>query len=217
MNQDLQLATVLSHPFEQNTYIAHLLGHTDCVVVDPGLEPAKVIRHLDRHGLTPAAILNTHGHCDHVAGNGALKERWPDCPLVIGAKDAEKLTDPSLNLSADFGVPLTSPAPDVLVKDGDVYEAAGFRWQVLAIPGHSVGHVAYLWEGQTPPIVFVGDIIFAGSVGRTDFPDGDDRALVNGIRTKLFKLPDATILLPGHGGPTTVEKEKRTNPYVAIR
>jgi glyoxylase-like metal-dependent hydrolase (beta-lactamase superfamily II) len=216
VKHELQLATVLSHPFEQNTYIAYLRGRSDCVVVDPGLEPGKIIRHLEKNNLTPAAVLNTHGHSDHIAGNGAIKERWPDCPLVIGKREADKLTDPWKNLSAEFGVPLTSPAADVLVDDGDMYEAAGVRLKVLAIPGHTVGHVVYLWEGEPSPIVFVGDVIFAGSIGRTDFPDGDHQALIDGIRAKLFPLPDATILLPGHGSPTTVEEEKRSNPFVGL-
>lgn len=213
---DLQLTTILSHPFEQNTYIATLEGRTDCVVVDPGLEPEKILRHLDQHRLAPAAILITHGHSDHIAGNVALKKRWPSCPVVIGAADAPKLTDPWLNLSANFGVPMVCPVADVMVNDGDTYEAAGFEWQVRTIPGHSVGHVVFLWEGQEPAVVFVGDVIFSGSIGRTDFPDGNHRQLLLGIRSKLFTLPDATILLPGHGEATTVGDEKRSNPFVGL-
>ncbi len=213
---ELQLATIVSQPFGQNSYIASLRGRDDCVVIDPGLEPQKIIRHLDHERLTPAAILITHGHSDHIGGNAALKKRWPDCPLVIGAGDAPKLTDPWLNLSAGFGTPLVSPAADQTVNDGDAYEAAGFEWQVRTIPGHSVGHVVYLWEGQEPAIVFTGDVIFAGSVGRTDFPDGDSRGLILGIRSKLFTLPDETILLSGHGEPTTVGKEKRENPFAGL-
>ena len=136
---DLQLATILSHPFEQNTYVARLRGRTDCVVVDPGLEPAKIIRHLDQQGLVPAAILDTHGHSDHVAGNAAVKQRWPECPLVIGAGDAAKLTDPWLNLSASFGVPLVSPAADVLVNDGESFEAAGFNQCRMVPPAGQSG------------------------------------------------------------------------------
>ena len=135
---------------------------------------------------------------------------------MIGAADAGKLTDPWQNLSASFGVPLVSPAADVTVKDDDTYEAAGFELQVRAIPGHTAGHVVYLWEGVEPPMVFVGDVIFAGSIGRTDFPDGDPRQLVLGIRSKLFTLPDETILLPGHGPATTVGEEKRSNPFVGL-
>jgi glyoxylase-like metal-dependent hydrolase (beta-lactamase superfamily II) len=215
-SSDIQLATILSHPFEQNTYVAHLRDRGDCLIVDPGLEPAKIIQYLDRQKLVPAAILNTHGHSDHIGGNAVLKERWPNCPLVIGAADAGKLTDPWQNLSATFGVPLVSPAADVTVKDDDTYEAAGIALQVRAIPGHTAGHVVYLWEGVEPAMVFVGDVIFAGSIGRTDFPDGDTRQLVVGIRSKLFTLSDDTILLPGHGPATTVGEEKRSNPFVGL-
>jgi len=210
---DFQLDTILCLPFEQNTYIAWRRDRADCVVIDPGLEPEKIIGHLEQHGLTPAAILNTHGHGDHIGGNAALKKRWPGCQVVIGAGDAEKLTDPQMNLSAGFGIPLISPPADATVGDGDVYEAAGFEFLVREIPGHSSGHVVFLWEGCEPTVVFVGDAIFAGSVGRTDFPDGDHNQLISGIRSKLFTLPDDTILLPGHGPETTVGEEKRNNPF----
>ncbi len=213
---DFQLVTILSHPFEQNAYIAQLRERSDCVIIDPGLEAEKIVRHLEKAKLTPAAILNTHGHSDHIGGNGAIKKRWPHCPLVIGVDDAAKLGDPWLNLSAGFGTPLVSPPADVTVKDGDMYEAAGFEWQVRSIPGHTIGHVVYLWEGQEPPVVFVGDVVFAGSIGRTDFPDGDLRKLVFGIRSKLFTLPDETILLCGHGAATTVGEEKRSNPFAGL-
>ena len=183
-------------------------------MIDPGLEPEKILAHLDEQGLRPAAILNTHGHSDHIGGNAALKQRWSDCPLVIGAGDAPKLTDPAGNLSATLGFDLVSPEADVMVGDGDTYSAAGFDLEVRAIPGHSAGHVVYVWKGHDPWIVFVGDVIFAGSIGRTDFPDGSFEQLRDGIHSKLFSLPDETILLPGHGGPTTVGQEKRSNPFV---
>ncbi len=211
---DVQISRVVSTPFEENAFVAHQAGREDCLVIDPGLEPERVLAYLDEHRLHPAAILNTHGHSDHIAGNAALKGRWPDCPLVIGKGDAPKLTDPAGNLSAAFGFDLVSPAADVAVDDGDDYSAAGFDLEVLAIPGHSAGHVVYAWKGQTPWIVFVGDVIFAGSIGRTDFPDGSFQQLRDGIHTKLFTMPDETLLLPGHGESTTVGQEKRTNPFV---
>ncbi len=213
----LILTTVVSELFEENCYIAQINGRTDCLVIDPGLEPERILAELDRRGLAPAAILNTHGHSDHIAGNAALKDRWPDCPLVIGAADAPKLTDPVLNLSASFGVRLLSPPADQLVNDGDEYSAAGFTLHVLAIPGHSAGHVAYLWKGHTPHVVFVGDVVFAGSIGRSDFPDGDSESLITGIRAKLFTLPEDTVLYSGHGPATTVGRERRTNPFVGER
>lgn len=212
----IRLKTIVSIPFEENTYIAQLEGRSDCLVIDPGLEPEKTLEYLDAEGLTPGAIINTHGHSDHMGGNAALKHRWPECPLVIGSGDAAKLTDPKGNLSVMFGANLVSPPADVTVDDGDTYSAAGFDLRVLGIPGHTAGHIVLLWEAHDPAIVFVGDVIFAGSVGRTDFPDGNFEQLRTGIHSKLFTLPGNTVLLPGHGPPTTVEEEKHSNPFVGL-
>lgn len=120
-------------------------------MVDPGLEPEKIIGFIEDLGIEPAAILNTHGHSDHIGGNEALKQRWPACPIVIGKMESPKLTDPRLNLSASFGLPLTSPPADVTVIDGEIYEAAGFRLKILDLPGHTTGHVGFQIEDCDPP------------------------------------------------------------------
>lgn len=204
-------------PFGENSYVAWLPGRADCLIVDPGLEPDKIAAVIDRHGLTPAAILNTHGHADHIAGNAFMKDRWPQCPLVIGRGDAPKLTNPKLNLSADYGFRLTSPEADMEVVEGDAYQAAGFTLQVREIPGHSSGHVVFVWQEHRPMYVFGGDVLFAGSIGRADFPDSDYEALIQGIHEKLFTLPDDTLVLSGHGPPTTIGAEKQSNPFVGRR
>ena len=213
---EISVAAIVSPSFEENGYVARLAGRNDCLVVDPGLEPQKIIDYLGQHQLTPAMILNTHGHSDHIAGNGPLKRLWPDCRLVIGRGDAEKLGNPRLNLSAMFGMELKSPPADQLVAEGDRLSAAGIEMEVRDVPGHTAGHVVYLVHTGSPLRVFVGDVIFAGSVGRTDFPDGDFDQLAAGIRSKLYCLPDDTELLSGHGPSTTVGREKRTNPYVRV-
>ena len=215
-SSELQLASIVSAAFEENAYVAQLEGRKDCLVIDPGLEPENILSYLEAQELEPAAILNTHGHIDHIGGNASLKERWPDCPLVIGHGDAAKLTDASLNLSGDVGMALTSPPADVTLRDGDTYSAAGFDLQVREIPGHTTGHVVYLWMEHDPPLVFVGDVIFAQSIGRSDFPGGDFNQLRDGIHQKLFTLPDETVLLSGHGPQTTVGREKQSNPFVGL-
>jgi hydroxyacylglutathione hydrolase len=208
------ILSIVSRPFGENTFVAWREGRHDCLVIDPGLEPALVIEAIEAHQLTPTALLITHGHSDHIGGNAALKRRWPDCPIVIGTVDAEKLTNPNKNLSARFGKPIVSPPADRLVNEGDTIEFAGYSLKVREIPGHSVGHVVFIGRDLEPPLVFGGDVLFAGSVGRTDFPDGDFEQLAAGIRAKLFTLPDETIVLSGHGPATTIGKEKRTNPFV---
>jgi hydroxyacylglutathione hydrolase len=210
----LNLRMIVSPPFQENTYIAWLEGRSDCVVVDPGLLDDENVQAIESLGLAPAAILNTHGHSDHIAGNAAMKKRWPDCPLVIGAGDAPKLTDPVANLSAGFGLRLISPLADVLVREGDIYSAAGLELEVHEVPGHSSGHVIFVWKGGSPAIVFGGDVLFAGGIGRTDFPDGDFDQLAAGIRKHLYSLSNDTMVLPGHGPETTIEREKRSNPFV---
>ncbi len=209
------VAKVISVPFDENTYLFHLAGRQECVVFDPGLQPGAILKLLDARGLTPAAILCTHGHSDHIAGNEALKGRWPLVPLVIGRGDEPKLTDPVGNLSAAFGFEILSPEADQTVVGGDLYKAAGMAWRVLDTPGHSSGHVSFVLEtpgGETHAVA--GDVLFRGSVGRTDFPDGDFETLRESIHTQLFTLPDDTVVYPGHGPTTTIGEEKRANPFI---
>ena len=182
-------------------------------MIDPGLEPEAILEFLDERRLLVAAILNTHGHADHIAGNEAMKQRFPQAPLIIGLNDAPLLTDAVLNMSAAFGLPIVSPRADQLVREGEVLDLAGIQLEVLDIPGHSPGHVVFVLREQ-PIMVFGGDVLFRGSIGRTDFPDGSFQRLEAGIQTKLYTLPDDTVIYSGHGPVTKIGHEKRTNPFV---
>lgn len=208
------VATIVSAPFAENSYIAHFEGRDDCLIIDPGFEPDKIFDYVTENRLTPATFLITHGHADHIVGNGEMKNRWPDCPIVIGREEAPKLTSAQLNLSAGFGAPITSPPADILLDEGEVYRAAGFELEARLIPGHSSGHLVFVAHHLKPIFVFGGDVLFAGSIGRTDFPGGSFDALADGIHRKLFTLPDDTIIFPGHGPATTVGEEKDSNPFV---
>lgn len=213
MASTLQIHTIVSLPFEENTYVLWRADQKRALVIDPGLEPDLILEFLRDRELDVAAILCTHGHADHIGGNEVLKSAYPAAPIITGANEAALLTDADLNLSAPFGLPIVSPPADQLVREGDVLEIAGVRLEVLDIPGHSPGHVVFVYRGD-PCQVFGGDVLFRGSVGRTDFPGGSAEVLFKGIRSKLFLLPGNTVIYPGHGPVTTVDHEKHTNPFV---
>jgi glyoxylase-like metal-dependent hydrolase (beta-lactamase superfamily II) len=209
----MEIQTIVSDLVLQNAYVVWLPERIDAIVVDPGLDVESILEILRERKLTLAAILNTHGHGDHIAGNAAMKHAYPQAPLLIGANDAPLLTDAEANMSGLFGFPITSPPADRTVVEGDKVEAAGMTFEVFEIPGHSRGHVVYLHRG-TPYRVFGGDVLFRGSVGRFDFPGGSQEALFGGIRKKLFPLPPDTIVYPGHGPVTTIGHEMKTNPFL---
>ncbi len=213
---DLRWHTMVSPLFAENAYVAHLPGDRRCLLVDPGLDMESLLDWVASENLEPVAILNTHGHADHIAGNSVAKERWPDAPIVIGQGDAFMLEDPTANLSSMFGLGLTSPPADRLLEDGDRYEVAGIVMDILETPGHSPGHVVFVCKQFSPWVVFGGDILFREGIGRSDFPGGDPAALGRSIREKLFTLPDDTTILTGHGELTTIGHEKEHNPFLDI-
>jgi glyoxylase-like metal-dependent hydrolase (beta-lactamase superfamily II) len=215
--QPVEIQVVVSPPFMENSWIIRRPDRTDCLVIDPGFTPEEIIALLEEQELTPAAILVTHGHVDHIAGNTALRRRWSDLPILIGAVDAPMLTDPRANLSTSGGAAIISPPANRLLAEPELVELAGFSLEVRDIPGHSPGHIVFVLLTESPHLVFGGDVLFQGSIGRCDLPGGSQRQLVTGIRQKLFSLPDDTIVFPGHGDTTTVGEEKRTNPFCAVR
>lgn len=208
-----ELRCVESMPYAENSYLLWRSGQRAALVVDPGFEPDLIFDVLAKENLTIATILNTHGHVDHIAGNAAMKEKFPTAPLLIGHGDAAMLADPMKNMSGFFGTPIVSPPADQLLREGETIEVSGFRFEILEIPGHSPGHIVYVLCDDGKTHVFGGDVLFAASIGRTDFPGGSLPQLLSGIRGKLWPLPDEAVVYPGHGPTTTIGIEKRTNPF----
>ncbi|MEO0630201.1 MAG: MBL fold metallo-hydrolase [Planctomycetota bacterium] len=181
-------------------------------IVDAGFEPEPLLELVADTGLTPTKLILTHAHPDHIAGVPAVLERHPGTPVLIHEAEQRWLTDANLNLSALMGKPLTIDAPDGTLAEGDTLTLGTSTWRVLHTPGHSPGSISLACDQV--PVVIAGDALFAGSVGRTDFPNGSPDVLAESIRSKLYTLPDNTTVFPGHGPSTTIGHEKATNPFV---
>ena len=214
----IKIQTISDPMMDQNAYIVNLEGSSECVVIDPGMSGAELVSTLESQQLKPVAILCTHGHFDHIWGVDALRKAFPGIPTYIGAKDADKFENPRGNLSVDFDIPTSIPAAEKTVSHGDKLSLAGLEFEVRETPGHSAGHVIYILRENLPTgavktMVFCGDVLFAGSIGRSDFYDGNTDELINSIKTQILTLPDNTIVYSGHMRSTTVERERIYNPY----
>jgi glyoxylase-like metal-dependent hydrolase (beta-lactamase superfamily II) len=199
-------------PFETNCYVVRVGASTGCWIIDAGYEPGELIGYARQAGLTPEAIVLTHAHADHIAGVRAVLDAFPGTPLWIHGAEREWLRDPQLNLSAAIGMAVTAPDPDATLTHGQQLELDGSTWRVLHTPGHSPGGITLYCEQAS--LALVGDTLFAGSIGRSDFPGSSFETLAHSIRTHLYTLPPETRALPGHGPATTIGREKSTNPFV---
>ncbi len=184
----------------------------DCLIIDTGLQAGELVDFLQRHKLNPVAVVLTHGHADHITGLVALRSQFPDIKVYIHKLDAEMLTGAKDNLSAMTGVLFSSEPADFSLKEGDVIKQANIKLDVLHTPGHTPGGICLYSKANG--IVFVGDTLFADSVGRTDMPGGSATQLLKSIKEKLCILPDETFVYPGHGPQTTIAQEKANNPFL---
>jgi glyoxylase-like metal-dependent hydrolase (beta-lactamase superfamily II) len=206
------IKTLALGPIMANCFVLGCEKSSEGAVIDPGDEPDRILEVLADHNITAKLIINTHGHFDHVGANRKLKEAT-GAPILIHALDAPMLGQLASS-AANWGmVAENSPPPDREIEDGDQVSFGNVTLTVLHTPGHTPGGISLYTDTE----VFVGDTLFAGSVGRTDFAGGSFETLKNSIQQKLFKLNDDLVVYPGHNHPTTIGKEKRTNPFVGER
>jgi hydroxyacylglutathione hydrolase len=199
------IKTLVVGPLATNCYIVSDEATGEACIIDPGADANRIKSVLRKEGLTPKFIVITHGHGDHIAANSAF-----DIPIYIHSLDSGFLTDPGKNLSRMFMFGITSPKASRLLEDGDVIKLGNIEFKVLHTPGHTPGSISLAADG----VVFTGDALFAGSIGRTDFEYGDEEALIGSIKKKLLALSDDTVVYSGHGESSTIGQERSSNPFL---
>jgi len=206
------LHTFVTGPLETNTYLVADRSMAEALVIDPGGDPAEILAFLGKERLRLRHIVNTHGHFDHVSGNRALKSAT-GASLLVHEGDVPMLRDAAQHARMFQLTAENSPSPDILLTDQEEMRVGSVPLRVIHTPGHSPGGITLVAQGMA----FCGDLVFYGSVGRTDLPGGSEKVLLDSIRRHIMTLPDDTVLYPGHGPETTVGLEKRQNPYFRMR
>ena len=208
----LHINTVVSDGFGENGYLVRCADTGELVVIDPGNRADRFIALLQEAGTAPTGILLTHAHLDHIEGVAVLK-RATGAPVWLHPAD-RPLYDAAVGQGTMFGIQVEPPPPpDHAWSHGQIYRFGACELEVRHVPGHAPGHV--ILYSAAAGVAFVGDVVFAGSIGRTDLPGGDFQALMAAIRAQVLTLPDETTLYPGHGAPTTVAVERATNPFLS--
>ncbi len=195
-------------PFQENSYLVVDEETGDAVMIDPGADAERLLEMLDESGATLRAIWLTHGHLDHIGAISAIRRRHP-VPVHLHPLD-RPVYDAQSFFAQSYGLPFEQPdAPDVELRHGDVARVGNLSFDVIHTPGHSPGHVIFNGHG----VSLGGDVLFAGSIGRTDLPLANPTHMARSLQT-MSALPPATVVYPGHGARTTVDAERRTNPFL---
>ena len=207
---NLAIRMMVLGPVQTNCFFLINEDTKEVLVIDPADHAQKIIEWMKSENLKPVAILLTHGHFDHIMGVEGIRKEY-GIPVYASRDEVDVLAKPQLNVSTIMGAYLSMKA-DELFCDGDVLELAGMKLKVISTPGHTIGSVCFYIEEEK--VLISGDTLFEASVGRTDFPTGSSRQLIESIKTRLFILPDDTSVFPGHGGTTSIGYEKLHNPFV---
>ena len=204
----MHIETITVGPFEMNSYVLVDDDHKECIVIDPGAEVDKIIRYVGENKLKPVYIFATHAHIDHVGFASDIQKEL-QTPFYMGEADLPIL-DSLKSQASMFNIQVAEkPKTDLFFTDGQIFNFSGKEIKALHTPGHSPGSFSFYIDGQ----VIVGDILFYNSIGRTDLYKGNYDILIRSIKEKIFRLPDDTIVYPGHGPDTTVGREKEYNPF----
>lgn len=204
------MKSLVTGELQVNCYLLGCQSSGQALVIDPGGKAQRILEILAEQELTLKMVVNTHGHFDHIGGNRALVEE-AGAELLIHAADLPILRGAS-DHALQFGCQTIAPSPEPtrLLSHGDRIELGELQFQVIHVPGHSPGGICLHGEGR----LFAGDNLFAGSIGRTDLPSGDQGALMQALRDRVLTLPDEIVVCPGHGPETTIGRERRTNPFL---
>lgn len=212
---ELKVYVAVLGPVGTNCYIAINDETKKAIIVDAAANPERLIRAVEKHGATLEALLLTHAHWDHTAAVNELLEMMPELPVYIGENEASLLADPTFNVSRwlDGTAGSVDPSKVKTVHDGEEMSLIGTTFRCLEVPGHTRGSMCYYFEDQK--IVFAGDTLFQGSIGRSDLPTGDEDTLIRSIKEKLLVLPEDVKVYPGHGMGTSIKAEKAYNPFLS--
>ena len=210
----VQIQTFTFNAFAENTYIISIPGG-DCMIVDPGcsnnFEQSRLIDYISEQQLTPKYLINTHCHIDHILGNKFVANKFQ---LPLHAHQGEEpVLAAGTEVAAMYGIHyMGSPEIGVYLQPGDKILLGDTTWQILFTPGHSPASICLYCDSEK--LCIVGDVLFEGSIGRTDLPGGDFATLMQSIRTQLLTLEDEVVIYPGHGPTSTIGHERRTNPFI---
>lgn len=204
----MRIDTLTVGQMQVNCYVLSSKTTKNAILLDPGDEYLRIKAYLDKHKLKPKFILHTHGHIDHIQADNEF-----NLPVYAHSADIELLKNPERNLSNFLSLPFKVKSDIKQLEDSQIINLDDLSLEVMHTPGHTPGGICL----KSAQVVFTGDTLFAGSVGRTDFPGASYEQLMKSIQDKLLVLPDETVIYPGHGPSSTIGQEKRSNPYAGIR